>query len=93
MFLSVARKAFNIVIIATIMPMSTAINIIALLPLPTQTIIIGPNAILGKLLSTTTYGSNTFLNLSDHQSSSAIRYPKHTEIAKPKSVSYRVIPM
>ena len=51
--LSVAKKPLSKVIIATIIEIKVAIKIIALLPLPHQTIMIGPKAILGRLLSTT----------------------------------------
>jgi hypothetical protein len=53
LFLSVAKNPLSIVIIATIIAINVAIKIIALLPLPHHTIIIGPSAILGKLFQTT----------------------------------------
>ena len=44
---------FNISIIVTIKEMASAIVIIAGVPAPTQIIMMGPRATLGKLLSTT----------------------------------------
>ncbi len=93
LFLSVARKPPSIVIIATITLIKTAIKTMALLPLPNQTMIIGPSAILGKLFNTTMYGSKIFLALSDHQRASAMVYPTITAMANPKIVSYKVTPI
>ena len=41
----------------TIVEISSAITIIASMPAPTQTIIIGPSAIFGNAFNTTIYGS------------------------------------
>ena len=49
---------------------------IALVPAPTQIIIIGPNATLGKLFNITKYGSATLAKNFDHQRTIAIPTPK-----------------
>ncbi len=50
---SVAVNPFSMCSMATINPMSTVINTIALPPVPHQMIISGPKAILGRAFSTT----------------------------------------
>ncbi len=79
--------------IATMIPTSTVITRIALLPVPNQIMISGPSAIFGNALMTTMYGSSTFLKISLHHSASAIPTPKTTAIAKPASVSQSVVPI
>ena len=64
-----------------------AIVIIALVPAPTQIIITGPKAILGRLFNTTKNGSDTFdKNLEDHKIM-AIIIPKAVPDKKPTIVS------
>ena len=63
----------------------------AFVPAPNQIIISGPSAILGKLLSTTIYGSKTRRKNDDHQKITAIKIPSDVAIKKPKIVSYRVV--
>ena len=93
LFLSVAKNPFSIVIIVTIIVIIIAINTIDLVPAPNHTIIIGPNAILGKLFKITIYGSITPLINSLHQSSSAKIVPSTVAIKKPNKVSYKVVEM
>ncbi|OLA44778.1 MAG: hypothetical protein BHW39_05945 [Firmicutes bacterium CAG:552_39_19] len=75
----------------TTMQISTVIIIIALAPAPTQIIITGPNAILGKLLSTTTYGSVTFRKKSDHHNAAAMAMPETVDTANPITHSLNVV--
>ena len=89
---SQAKNPFSIVIIVTIIVIIIAIKTIDLTPLPNHTIIIGPNAILGKLLSTIIYGSSIFRKFSDHHRQSAIALPSAVAIINPTKVSYRVVP-
>ena len=53
LFLSVAIKAESICMIATMIPTSTVIKMIALLPVPNQMMISGQSAILGSAFNTT----------------------------------------
>ena len=53
LFSSVDIKPFNIFKIATIKPIKIVMNTIALLPVPHQMMISGPNAILGRAFKTT----------------------------------------
>ena len=92
LFLSVAINPLNIFKMATISPIKTVINTMALLPVPHQIIISGPRAILGKAFNTTKYGSLMRRAASLHQSNRAMVYPKATAIKKPANVSQRVVP-
>lgn len=65
--------------------------IIAGIPAPTQIIITGPNAILGKLFNTTKNGSETFDINGDHHKIIEIIIPNITPIEKPNNVSIIVI--
>ena len=65
--------------------------IIADIPAPTQIIITGPNAILGKLFNTTKNGSDTFDMNGDHHKIIAIINPNITPIENPSNVSIIVI--
>ena len=65
--------------------------IIAGIPAPTQIIITGPNAILGKLFNTTKNGSDTFDINGDHHKIIAIINPNITPIENPSNVSIIVI--
>ena len=62
-------------------------------PLPNQMMMHGPRAILGRLLRTTMYGSNTRRTVSLHQRSRAMPVPSTTAMTNPTSVSQRVVPM
>lgn len=62
------------------------------LPAPTQIIIIGPNATLGKLLSTTKNGSATLLKKLDHHRSIAIIVPISTPKEKPYQCFFTCYP-
>ena len=93
LFLSVARKPLSMLMMVTIMPISTAISTMDLLPLPHHTIMMGPSAIFGRALSTIRYGSKTRLKTSDHHRSRAINVPSTTAITKPRTVSYSVTPI
>ena len=55
--------------------------IIAGIPAPTQIIITGPNAILGKLFNTTKNGSDTFDINGDHHKIIAIINPNITPVS------------
>ena len=59
----------------TIKEIARAIVIIAGAPAPTQTIITGPKATLGKLFKITKYGSATLDKKSDHHNKQAISVP------------------
>ena len=67
--------------------MITAIKTMDFMPLPNHTIIIGPNAILGRELSTIIYGSAIFRKVSDHHRSIATAVPIIVAIANPAKVS------
>ena len=74
-FLSVLEKPFNISKMVTPREIASAIVIIAGVPAPTHTIIIGPNATFGRLFRITKYGSATFEMKSDHHKMLASRVP------------------
>ena len=57
--MSVSRKPLSILMVVITTEISTAMVIIAPFPVPAHIMIMGPRAILGRLFSTTTYGSNT----------------------------------
>ena len=59
---------------------------------PSQTISSGARADLGRLLSTTRYGSSTSESPALYQSSSAAPIPRTTTIAKLSKVSNKVTP-
>ena len=63
---------------------------IAPVPAPTQIIIIGPNATLGKLFNITKYGSETLLINLDHHNIIAIMHPITVPKENPIIVSYTV---
>ena len=65
--------------------------ILRTVPAPTQIIITGPNAILGKLFNTTKNGSDTFDINGDHHKIIAIINPNITPIENPSNVSIIVI--
>ena len=85
------KKAESIESVVITTQISTHIVTIAFVPAPTQIIISGPRAILGRLFKTTIYGSKTFLNFSLHHKSIAIKVPRRVAIKNPKIVSYKVI--
>ena len=60
---------------------------------PSQTIRSGARADLGRLLSTTRYGSSTSDSPALYQSSSAAPIPRTTTIAKLSKVSHKVTPV
>ena len=84
-------KALSIEIVVITTQINMHITIVAPVPDPTQKIIIGPSAILGKLLRIIKYGSKIFLNLSFHQSRTAITNPIKVARINPKIVSYREV--
>ena len=86
-FLSVDIKPFNISRIVTIIEIASAITIIADVPAPAQTIIIGPSATLGKLCRIIRNGSATLEAKSDHQSKKAIIVPNMVPSKNPTKVS------
>ena len=65
--------------------------IIADIPAPTQIIITGPNAILGKLFNTTKNGSDTFDINGDHHKIIAIINPNITPIEKAIIIITKII--
>ena len=85
--LSVFRYPFSISSIVTISEIAIAITIIAGVPDPTHIIIIGPNATLGKLLSTTKNGSETFAKNFYHHNIIAITTPNIVPNPNPTIVS------
>ena len=74
------------------MDTAIAVTMIPEYPAPTHKIIIGARAVLGKLFSTTRYGSKTFEMKLDHQRSIAIKIPKTVPAIKPTTVSITDIP-
>jgi len=84
---SVFKNPFKISSIVTINEIASAITIIADVPAPTQIIITGPRAILGRLFSTTKKGSATLDKNLDHQSIIAIIIPSIVPDRKPTIVS------
>ena len=82
----VKKKPHEIIII-----ISTSIVTIDDVPTPTQIIIIGPSAILGRELSTTIYGSRIFRRVSLLQSKIASITPPNVAIKNPIMASYRVV--
>ena len=85
--LSVLLNPFNISSIVTINEIISAITIIAGIPAPTQIIITGPKAILGKLFKTTKNGSDTLEIKFDHHKIMAIKEPNIVPSKKPIIVS------
>ena len=79
--LSVFRNPLSISKIVTITDIARAITIIALIPAPTQIIIIGPKATLGKLFNTTKKGSDTLDAKGNHHKMIEInkKVPKENE--------------
>ena len=65
-----------------------AIVMMAAFPAPTQIIIRGPRAILGREFSTTTYGSVTRLRKSFHHNATAIKVPRAVDNRKLTTVSH-----
>ena len=64
-----------------------AVTTIPSTPAPTQTIIIGARAVLGRAFNTTKKGSRTFATVSDHHRIMAIIIPATLPIIKPIRVS------
>ena len=62
------------------------------MPAPTQIIIIGPRAILGRLFNTTKNGSNIFDKKSDHHKNMATIIPSIAPDENPIIVSKQVTP-
>ena len=87
---SVSRKPDSISSTVTISEIAIAINTIARVPAPARMMITGPSAILGRLLSTTRYGSLTRETNGLHHSSTAISTPAAAPSKKPHSVSSTV---
>ena len=85
--LSEERNPFSIVIIVTIIVIITVIKTIDFVPLPNQTIIIGPKAIFGREFRTIIYGSDIRLRFSDHHKRSAMIVPAAVAIKNPVIVS------
>ena len=77
--------------IATMSPTRMVIKTIASLPVPNHMMMSSPNAIFGRALSTTMYGSSTRRSVSLHQRTSATAKPSTTAAAKPASVSHSVV--
>ena len=75
------------------MQISTHITMIALMPDPTQRMIIGPRAILGSEFKTTIYGSKILRSFSLHHRIIAIKVPPKVAMAKPHKVSSKVMPI
>ncbi len=66
---------------------SKAIVIIADVPFPTQNIIIGASATLGRAFKTTKYGSNTLHAVSDDHRNTATITPRIVPKTNPNIVS------
>ncbi len=75
----------------TTVAIDIAITIIAGIPAPTQIMITGPNAVLGRLFKTTKKGSDTLEIKGDHHNIIAIITPAIVPSKKPTNVSIHVI--
>ena len=90
---SVFKNPCKVLIIVIIRDMSSAMTMMAEIPAPTQMIMTGPSAILGRELSMTKCGSSIFLAVSHHQSAMAASMPSAVASRNASSVSARVTPM
>src|SRR5690606_2851899 len=89
---SVSRKAVYSMTMVTTTAMATAMASTARTFVPSQMINRGPKLILGTLLRTTRYGSNTRAQKGDHHKKEATTSPKAVARPKPAKVRQTVAP-